>query len=249
MSPRQVKRRRALRYLTSSLFLIAQAPPVQVEPATIEVFQRMDRAATTFEDFSVLSIGILSFFFLLRMDEFRNLERDDWSTGMKTFADKKRSINIAGKKKCVRTTTFTIPRSKTDQESRGCSAGMTCCCAETKFLKLQHCSFCPIHAIKPITWSTYRGLKKTTITKRLHALAAKAGVQTIKKNRKLINLHSFRRAGAQAALLSVGRESMRILGRWKSDASKEYENETILNPKSSTVIDWPLLAVQMMAEK
>ena len=216
-------------------------------PITLEIIQKLDRAASSQDDIAVLRLGMLAFWLLLRLEEAGGLQRDDLSG--RIWKPTPVTITTSQGTKIVHQTRFTIPKSKTDQERHGVTVCTICCCEAPvlKALKLKHVRPCPIHCIPATGWVAMQEVKQTVWRTRLHSLCEKAGlpVNSEGRTRALYNLHSFRRGGAQVSLHVLGRDTMEILGRWESSASREYEQDAMLNPASGIVPDWPLLAEEL----
>jgi len=123
---------------------------------------------------------------------------------------------------------------------------MTCCCENPILaqLQLKKVKPCPIHCCTPTLWASLANTDTNVWRTRLQNLIEKTPLknETAGRKRKVFNTHGFRRGGAQTAVHSLGRRTMEILGRWKSTASKEYEGDSALNPSTSIIPKWPLLA-------
>lgn len=208
----------------------AKRAPEQDEGFTIEDLRKLDGAATTQVDIETTEASAQAWWLLLRLDELEDIICKD--------------CKHDGQDACR----FTIPKSKTDQASRGVTTKMICYCkSKDKAAKgFKNIRFCPIHAMPKASWEKAKNVNTATWRIRLNSLMTKAGITYKVPNRRnaIYNLHSCRRGGAQAACISMGAHHMRILGRWKSDSADEYEQDCLLNPPGGDIPKtWPMASL------
>eukprot|EP00392_Amoebophrya_sp_AT5.2_P004206 g4214.t1 len=199
--------------------------PEQDLPFTLDILRKLDRAASTEADVITLRGCVFAWFLLARPDE---------------LADMKRTVTE--KEICVK-----IPHSKTDTKNAGVSVRFYCICGAVKGFK--NCKPCPVHVVGDELWGRMQKIQTASWRQRLYRLVEdRAGIVNTAEGRrsKLYSLYSSRVGGAQAAIVSLGRETMQILGRWASDVALHYESSAVLNPPADTVVKWPLVSGSIM---
>ncbi len=139
---------------------------------------------------------------------------------------------------------FTLASSKVDQQEKGFSITLTCCCKQT-LVKNFH--LCPVHCCTDGEFEAFSKFSYTKFQNSFLELLHASGIQTKKKlqagERREYNLYSLRIGGAQSALLAnTSRAIVQQVGRWKQEETMcHYEASVSLSHDETDVLEWPLV--------
>ncbi len=208
-------------------------PAEQEAPLTFSLLLKLAKVAGE-GDVVPLRILVLSWFCLLRGGEVTTIERSQTAAGS-----------------CV----YKIPRSKTDQLGKGASVSFTCMCDSAPAKQwAQECripvAFCPVCVADERSRPEAKSASAASTNRRFQRLLEAAGVAREEEGRSRLccGTHPARIGGARAAGLSLSKERLEALGRWKAGSAvvAHCVTRSSLCPAEEVGFAWPLTAVKMI---
>ncbi len=193
-----------------------------ITPETLEkMLNELQKSEENIDSYVIHAAFTTALFGLLRISEFAYSKGDD---PIKLL--KRRNLSFLPNLKEANAMQLFIPASKADQFRKGAKITIGCRCDANKPQKV-----CAVHAMKKMLEIFPKGYNDPLFQFKNGQILARKRVSAILKSLCLrINVdpkkfpaHSFRKGGATAlARAGVAENVIQILGRWSSQAYKEY---------------------------